>query len=105
MLYILNPILELMVDQSELVHIIYLNRKEPLVIGDYNLFEVGTIIASSNIGNNCNFQPRAQAEPGSKVNDNCVIGPKCSIPQNIELPQNTVLYGANKRRKHMPDVK
>ncbi|ORX56075.1 trimeric LpxA-like protein [Piromyces finnis] len=77
-------------------------RKEPLIIGDYNLFEVGTVIQSSNIGNNCNFQPRATAEDGSKIGDNCIIGPKCYVPTKTELPDNTTLYGANKRRKYIP---
>ena len=36
-------------------------RKEPLIIGDYNLFEVGTLIFSSNVGSNCNFQPRCNS--------------------------------------------
>jgi len=40
------------------IHLFMQSQKEPLYIGDYNLFEVGTIILSSNIGNNCNFQPR-----------------------------------------------
>lgn len=84
--------------------IIINDQKEPLYIGDYNLFEVGTIILSSNIGNNCNFQPRAQAEAGSKIGDNCIIGPKCVV-HNIELPPNTALYGPNKKRKYEPDVK
>ncbi|ORX77778.1 trimeric LpxA-like protein [Anaeromyces robustus] len=80
-------------------------RNDPLNIGDFNLFEVGTIIHNADIGSNCNFQPRAHAESDSKVQDNCIIGPKCLVPPKVELPQNTVLYGANKRRKHKPDVK
>jgi len=47
---------------------------------------------------------KAQAEAGSKIGDNCIIGPKCVV-HNIELPPNTALYGPNKKRKYEPDVK
>ena len=45
-----------------------------MIIGDFNMFEVGTSIESSDVGN-CNiFKHRSSVEMNCKIKDNCVIG-------------------------------
>ncbi len=43
-------------------------------IGNYNLFEVGTFIESSDIGDYNTFQHRSQVESQSIIKSGCIIG-------------------------------
>ncbi|GAA5878797.1 hypothetical protein JCM16303_007186 [Sporobolomyces ruberrimus] len=61
-------------------NVVIVNRlKQPLVIGDYNLFQVGCRIESPKIGDYNNFGIRSRVSPHVQVESNCTIGAGCIV--------------------------
>ncbi|KAF9285560.1 hypothetical protein BGZ74_001457 [Mortierella antarctica] len=63
---------------------VIINRgPEALIIGDNNVFEVGS----------------AHVKVGTWLGDECVIGTVCSTNENEILPDRTVIYGSKNDRR------
>ncbi|GAA5840644.1 hypothetical protein JCM5353_000259 [Sporobolomyces roseus] len=69
-------------------NVVIVNRlKQPMVIGDNNLFEVGCRIESPSIGSNNTFGIRSRVSPHLVVESNCTIGAGCIVlPSPFPLP-------------------
>ena len=61
-------------------------------IGNYNLFETGCTISSSEIGNMNDFNHKCFVEDNCRIGDFCQIGPKVTLPVGTKLPSNMVAY-------------
>lgn len=73
----------------------------PLIIGSQNVFEVGCQIESQSIGNNNTFEAKCRVTRNFLVGNNCIIGVKCCMETEEQLPNNTLVYGPDcKRRLH-----
>ncbi|GAA5844389.1 hypothetical protein JCM3766R1_006377 [Sporobolomyces carnicolor] len=61
-------------------NVVIVNRlRRPLVIGDYNLFQVGSRIESPRIGSHNNFGIRSRTSPHVSIGSNCTIGSACLV--------------------------
>ncbi|KAF9971762.1 hypothetical protein BGZ73_005215 [Actinomortierella ambigua] len=79
---------------------IIINRgTEALIIGDNNVFEVGSIMEGSKIGSRNTLEVKAHVKRGTWVGDDCVIGAVCSTNENEMLPDRTIIYGARNNRR------
>ncbi|GAA5825197.1 hypothetical protein JCM10212_004423 [Sporobolomyces blumeae] len=69
-------------------NVVIVNRlKQPMVIGDSNLFEVGARIESPSIGSHNSFGIRSRISPHVSVGSHCSIGPGCIVlPSPFPLP-------------------
>ena len=70
----------------------------PMQIGNYNLFEVGTIIENSEIGNSNAFQHRAHIEPGCIVENACVITEGVTVSSGSRVPSEMVVHNYGRMR-------
>ncbi|KAI8985302.1 trimeric LpxA-like protein [Pilobolus umbonatus] len=81
-------------------NVIIFNRNSiPLVIGDDNVFEVGCYIEGSRIGNSNVIEARARVLNNTAIGNHCVIGAACSTESNETIPDLTVIYGKESRRR------
>ncbi|CEI91362.1 hypothetical protein RMCBS344292_05657 [Rhizopus microsporus] len=71
----------------------------PLVIGDNNEFEVGCYVEGSRIGNNNIIEARGRILGNTAIGNHCVIGAGCSTESNETIPDLTVIYGADSKRR------
>ncbi|GAA5967941.1 hypothetical protein JCM3765_001794 [Sporobolomyces pararoseus] len=61
-------------------NVVIVNRlKQPLIIGDSNLFQVGSRIESPKIGSFNNFGIRSRISPHVQVQDNVTVGAGCIV--------------------------
>ena len=67
--------------------------KRTLVIGDNNVFEVGSLCEAVGVGNNNVFEVKSHVGPQVEVTRGCVIGVKCSLTIPQKLEEKTVVYG------------
>ncbi|GAA99293.1 hypothetical protein E5Q_05988 [Mixia osmundae IAM 14324] len=96
-------------------------RKEPMIIGDYNHFEVGCRVECPVVGSSNTFGGRCRLTAQTSVTDRCTIGAGCQVaPQpffdNIDeaadsnsiytetLPSQTVIYGKDAMRRKWTGV-
>uniref|UniRef100_A0A0N4ZNJ2 Dynactin subunit 6 n=1 Tax=Parastrongyloides trichosuri TaxID=131310 RepID=A0A0N4ZNJ2_PARTI len=85
---------------EEFVVIENLNENgEPLIIGDRNTFEVGSIFKGKSVGNQNLFSVRSSIGSNTMVTDFCSIGTKCSVKGNEILQPFTVVFGENSDRR------
>jgi dynactin-6 len=75
------------------------DSNEPMTIGSQNVFEVGCHVQSRQIGNNNVFESKCRVEPHFLVGSNCIIGAKCELTTEEQLPNNTVVYGPHCYRR------
>ncbi|KAG9293056.1 hypothetical protein G9A89_016418 [Geosiphon pyriformis] len=70
-------------------------NKQPtsLIIGDENVFEVGSYIEGSRIGNKNIIEAKARILGTTSLGDNCVVGAVCSTRTDEVIPNNTIIYG------------
>ncbi|CEL99576.1 unnamed protein product [Vitrella brassicaformis CCMP3155] len=81
-------------EQVEIVN----TTPEVLVIGDKNIFEVGTKVTGvRSIGNSNVFETRCVLQPGVKIGDGCTVGVGVEVPENLTLDNEGVLYGPQSR--------
>ncbi|KAG0371825.1 hypothetical protein BGX24_001112 [Mortierella sp. AD032] len=79
---------------------VIINRgPEALIIGDNNVFEVGSVMEGMKIGNRNTLEVKAHVKPGTWLADECVIGTVCSTNENEMLPDRTVIYGSRDDRR------
>ncbi|VDD75758.1 unnamed protein product [Mesocestoides corti] len=64
-----------------------------LIIGDFNVFEVGARVYSREIGNSNVFESKCFVGPQVRISNGCVVGAMCSLSASEQLPENTVVYG------------
>lgn len=50
-----------------------------MLIGDYNLFEIGTVISNTNIGDCNHFEQKVDVDQLSEIGSFCRFGPKSKI--------------------------
>lgn len=62
-----------------------------MVIGSGNLFESGSVVRASFVGNNNWFEPKATALEGSVIGNNCLIGSGVIVQPLERVPDNTVI--------------
>ncbi|GAA5974243.1 hypothetical protein JCM21900_006288 [Sporobolomyces salmonicolor] len=68
-------------------NVVIVNRlKQPMVIGDNNLFEVGCRIESPSIGSHNTFGIRSRVSPHVAVGSHCVVGAGCIVLPNPVSP-------------------
>ncbi|KAG1465805.1 hypothetical protein G6F56_004814 [Rhizopus delemar] len=72
--------------------VIFNTNVTPLVIGDNNEFEVGC-------RNNNIVEARGRILGSTSIGNNCVIGAGCLTESNETLPDSTVIYGADSKRR------
>jgi len=73
----------------------------PLVIGDYNVFEVASEFRGKTVGNNNVLEVKAKVGPNTQLTNGCVIGNACSVNSVETLQENTVVYGESCTRRKM----
>ncbi|KAL9538919.1 hypothetical protein PS6_011411 [Mucor atramentarius] len=79
--------------------IIFNKNSTPLVIGDDNEFEVGCYVEGARIGNNNIVESRARIVGSTSVGNYCVIGSACSTESNETIPDLTIIYGSQSKRR------
>jgi dynactin-6 len=75
-----------------------ISNKKPMQIGNYNLFEVGTVIENSEIGNYNIFQHRTKIEGGSSVENGSVVTSGVTVSSGSSVPSNVVVYNFGRLR-------
>ena len=75
-----------------------------MVIGNFNVFEIGCISQAVNIGNNNVLEAKSKVGPQVELGDGCVIGNKCQIETQEKLASNTVIYGQNGSRRKASEM-
>eukprot|EP00048_Salpingoeca_helianthica_P023868 m.27849 g.27849 ORF g.27849 m.27849 type:complete len:167 (+) comp9045_c0_seq1:155-655(+) len=86
---------------EELVTIIN-KGPDTMRIGDGNVFEVGSRIEASSLGNNNVVEPKATVGPGATLQDNCHIGASCTVYSGETLASQTIVYGADNAHRVEP---
>ena len=66
-------------------------------IGSYNLFEAGSTISTSEIGDCNEFSNKCFVEDNSKIGNCCTIGPKVTLPVGSRLGDNIIVYEDSKQ--------
>lgn len=61
-------------------------------IGNYNLFEAGCTISSSEIGDLNEFNHKCFVEDNCKIGSHCQVGPRVSLPVGTRMGNNMVAY-------------
>ncbi|KAI6178504.1 Dynactin subunit 6 [Aphelenchoides besseyi] len=70
-----------------------------LIIGDENMFEVGSRCNATKIGDRNVLGQRCVVGENVILTDGCVIGAKCEVLEHGELPKQTAVYGAENNRR------
>ena len=85
-----------------------LNRKPeenpspaPMVIGNYNLFEVGCQIDFCEIGHYNTFEHRCKVEANCKIGNCCVITAGVTVPSGSIIPDCTIVFGQGRTQKNL----
>lgn len=92
--------------------VVLVNRKkDPMIIGDENVFEVGCRIEATLIGHRNNFGIKARVLSSIIIGNDCNIGPSCLVIPTYSNPSKpdeeftetlqdfTVVFGSNSQRK------
>lgn len=77
------------------------DKGSPLVIGDFNVFEVASEFRGKSVGNNNVLEVKATVGPNTQLTNGCVIGSACHVNCVEVLPENTVIFGENYTRRKM----
>jgi dynactin-6 len=67
--------------------------KRTMRIGNYNMFEVGAQIDSTDIGDLNEFGVKSQIQRGCTIGSHCKINPTVIVPQRTKLESNSVVIG------------
>lgn len=71
------------------------DKPTSLIIGRFNIFEVGCTVEALEIGENNVFECKSYVSSDVTVSNNCIIGAGCKLIAKQDLKENTVIYGAN----------
>ncbi|XP_065064450.1 dynactin subunit 6-like [Rhopilema esculentum] len=75
-----------------------------MVIGNYNVFEIGCISEALAVGNNNVLEAKCKVGPLVELGDGCVIGNMCRMDTKEKLSNNTVIYGQNANRRKASEI-
>ncbi|KAI1290203.1 Dynactin subunit 6 [Halotydeus destructor] len=68
-------------------------------IGSFNIFEVGCYSEALKIGDNNILESKCNVGKNTVITSGCIIGAMCSIDTDETLPENTVIYGRECKRR------
>ncbi|XP_037082332.1 dynactin subunit 6-like [Pollicipes pollicipes] len=68
-------------------------------IGNNNIFEVDCRSESPAVGDNNVFECKSRVGPETSVSHGCVVGARCCLENRETLPENTVVFGEQNRRR------
>lgn len=74
-------------------------QQKVMIIGNNNVFEVGSCSESMKIGDNNILECKAHLGSQTELGSGCIIGTMCSLTSHETLPDNTVVYGAHCERR------
>ncbi|XP_054165489.1 dynactin subunit 6-like [Oppia nitens] len=83
---------------EERVHIIN-TCTQPLIIGSHNVFEVGSHCQSQHVGDHNVLESKCRVGSKTLLSNGCVIGAMCCVDCDQLLPENTVIFGTDCRRR------
>ncbi|KAG1714974.1 Dynactin subunit 6 [Nymphon striatum] len=88
-------------DQTQIIHKNNSNgpNTSVMIIGNNNVFEVGSYSEAMRIGDNNILEPKAKVGPHVELTNGCSIGALCEISTQEVLPENTVIFGTNCDRR------
>jgi dynactin-6 len=75
------------------------NSEKPLVIGSFNVFEVGSHSESQSIGDHNVLEYKSVLGRKTILTTGCIIGAKCHVETDEILQPNTVIFGSECRRR------
>jgi dynactin-6 len=75
-----------------------------MIIGDNNMFEIGSHCAASSVGDNNVLGQKSIVGEQVELSNGCVVGPMCQLLQHGPIPERTCIYGANNERRTMHDT-
>ena len=70
-----------------------------MTIGCHNVFEVGSHCESPEIGDNNILESKCSVGPQTRLSNGCVVGAMCSVNCDELLPENTVIFGTDCKRR------
>lgn len=75
-----------------------------MVIGNFNVFEIGCCSQALSIGNNNVLEAKSKVGPLVELSDGCVVGNRCQIETQERLANKTVIYGQNESRRKASEI-
>ena len=63
-----------------------------MVIGNFNVFEAGCNVSSSQIGDMNEFGHKCFVDDACKIGNLCVVGPKVHLMPSTVVPDNMAVY-------------
>ena len=72
-----------------------------MVIGSYNLFEVGCQVDFCEIGSYNVFEHRVKIEANCKIGNGCIITAGVRLPTGTVIPDSTIVYGEGRMMKNL----
>jgi len=75
------------------------NTGKVLIIGNNNVFEVGSYVEAVRIGDHNIIECKAKVGPSVDVTSGCIVGAGCQLTTPAQLPENTVLTGAKAEQR------
>ncbi|KAK9873383.1 hypothetical protein WA026_022448 [Henosepilachna vigintioctopunctata] len=86
-------------EQAKIVYRVPFDRVEdkdnipPLIIGSFNVFEVGCHVEAAKIGDSNVFESKCFVGNKVSVSNGCTIGAGCQLTNEQELKENIIVYG------------
>ncbi|XP_067413076.1 dynactin subunit 6 isoform X3 [Emydura macquarii macquarii] len=74
-------------------------ESKPMIIGTYNVFEVGCYSQAMKMGDNNVIESKAFVGRNVILTSGCVIGACCNVNTHEVIPENTVIYDAKCLRR------
>lgn len=74
-------------------------RREPLKIGNCNIFEVGCQMKGKSVGDNNIFESKSAVGQNVGISNGCVIGAMCQLESEELIPDNTIIFGKSCQRR------
>ncbi|GAB6020068.1 Dynactin subunit 6 [Chamberlinius hualienensis] len=74
-------------------------KSQPMIIGNYNVFEVGTYCEALQVGDNNVLEAKCKVGRDTKITNGCVIGAMCEVTTPETIPENMVIYGRQCERR------
>lgn len=84
---------------EENVTIVNRTPGKTMVIGNYNVFEVGSRCETIEIGDHNVFESKSHVGLLTRISNGCVIGTMCEVNYDEKLAENTVIFGAHCTRR------
>ena len=75
-----------------------------MVIGNHNVFEIGSQCRSTSIGNNNVIESKSKVGSNVVLTNGCVVGTMCELDSNETLPENTIIFGKNGCRRKASEM-